>query len=319
MATIRVGTFNVENLFARYKFNSNVDPMQAVRDGWDANQRHFTINDEDSKQITGDVIKRLTADVLALQEVENLDTLKRFRDEYLGGRKAYPYVVAIDGNDPRLIDVAVLSKHPLVNIRTYQHLWVPAWKFFLFSRDCLEVDVQLPDNKTLTLYVNHFKSMLDKDDPCHGRRVTRSKRKKQAGTVRQIVTDRFGASAGDHPFIVLGDFNDYLETDAQGKTGIDELVTWGQAVNVVDRLPEPDRWTHFFKGNTSCGLPASYHQLDYLLLSRSLADANAGAPHIERSGMPRRADRYTGFRFPSVGQNKPKASDHCPVVIELTL
>ena len=73
MAKLRVGTFNVENLFARYKFNSNIDPLEAVRDGWDANQRHFTINDEDSKQITAEAIKALDADVLALQEVENLD------------------------------------------------------------------------------------------------------------------------------------------------------------------------------------------------------------------------------------------------------
>ena len=207
MAKLRVGTFNVENLFARYKFNSNIDPLEAVRDGWDANQRHFTINDEDSKQITAEAIKALDADVLALQEVENLDTLKRFRQEYLGGRTAYPYVVSIDGNDPRLIDVAVLSRRPLVNIRTYQHLWLSSDQAFLFSRDCLELDVQLPGDKTITLYVNHFKSMLDKNDPCHGRQATRARRKKQADKVRQIVTDRFGPGGGQHPFIILGDFN----------------------------------------------------------------------------------------------------------------
>src|SRR5574337_459844 len=317
MATIRIGSFNVENLFARYKFNKNVDPQKAVIDGWRAVQRHFDIYDEVNKKITAQAILATQADVLALQEVENLDTLKRFRDLYLGGRKAYPHAVAIDGNDPRLIDVAVLSRYPLVNIRTYQHLRVPAWKSFLFSRDCLEVDVQLPGQATLTLYVNHLKSMMDRQDGCQGRQRTQAKREKQAATVKEIVTQRFGKSAGQHPFIVLGDLNDYLETDAQGKTGIAQLVRWDQVVNIVDRLPEEERWTHFFKGRKQCQHPPAYRQLDYLLLSKSLADANGNAPYIERRGLTTRADRDSGPRFPGVNSQKHKASDHCPVVVEL--
>lgn len=319
MATIRIGTFNVENLFARYRFNKNIDPQKAVIDGWRADQRHFDIYDDTSKKLTAQAILATKADVLALQEVENLDTLKRFRDLYLGGRKAYPYAIAIDGNDPRLIDVAILSRYPLINIRTYQHLWVPAWKSFLFSRDCLEVDVQLPGQAILTLYVNHLKSMMDRQNPCEGRKRTRTKREKQAATVKEIVAQRFGESAGQHPFIVLGDLNDYLETDAQGKTGIASLVQWDQVVNVVDRLPEEERWTQFFKGNKKCQLPPAYRQLDYLLLSTSLADANGKAPYIERRGMPKRADRYKGPRFPGVGLDRPKASDHCPVVMEVAV
>jgi len=307
MPKIRIGTFNVENLFARYKFKSNIDPEKAVLDGWKADQRRFSIYDEKSKKITAKAIKALNAHILAFQEVENLDTLKRFRNDYLGGRKAYPYVVAIDGNDPRLIDVAVMSKYPLIDIQTYQHLWVPSWKYYLFSRDCLEVDVQLPGNKIITLYVNHFKSMMG------GRAKTRFKRKKQAKTVKEIIINRFGPNAGDHPFIVLGDFNDYLEEDSQGKTGIDDLVLWDQVENVVDRLPQDERWTHYYKRKRL------YRQLDYILLSKSLADTNANPPYIERRGLPKRADKYSGPRFPNVGKNKPKASDHCPLVMELSI
>ncbi|MEX1253773.1 MAG: endonuclease/exonuclease/phosphatase family protein [Dehalococcoidia bacterium] len=319
MATIRIATFNAENLFARYKFNSNVDPAAAVRDGWNADARHFDISDEPSKTITARAIKELKADVIALQEIENLDTLKRFRSGFLGGFKAYPHAVAIDGNDPRLIDVAVLSRLPLVNIRTHQHL--RDGPTALFSRDCLELDVVVSPSKTVTLYVNHLKSMLDKKDACHGRAKTRAKRLKQAQAVKQIVIDRFGQQAGRQPFIILGDLNDYLATDVQGTTGIDDLAGWDQVVNVVDRLPEADRWTHFFKGRSSraCKLPAGYHQLDYLLVSKSLAAATARVPEIERRGMPTRADRFTGARFPGVGKNEPKASDHCPVVMQLTV
>lgn len=90
-------------------------------------------------------------------------------------------------------------------------------------------------------------------------------------------------------------------------------------VNIVDRLPEEERWTHFFKGRKQCQHPPAYRQLDYLLLSKSLADANGNAPYIERRGMPKRADRYKGPRFPGIGVDRPKASDHCPVVMELTV
>lgn len=314
VAGIRVGTFNCENLFARFKFNKNVDPDEAVRDGWDANRAHFSILNDADKRITAQAIKETRAHVLVLQEVENLDTLKRFRNDFLGGSGAYPHAVAIDGNDPRLIDVAVLSKFPVVHARSYQHL--RAGSTALFSRDCLEVDIDAPAG-LLTLFVNHLKSMLDKRDPCKGRANTRAARQRQAKEVQQIVTARFGSDPGAERFVVLGDLNDYLDTDAQGRTGIADLVEWNAVANVVQRLPDDERWTHFFKGNSSCGIPASYHQLDYLLLSKALAQANSGAPTIVRNGMPTRADRYTGPRFEGIGKDKPKASDHCPVVMTI--
>ena len=99
----------------------------------------------------------------------------------------------------------------------------------------------------------------------------------------------------------VGDLNDHLETDTQGKTGIDKLVQWDQIENVVDRLPEAELWMHFFKGNKSCQLPPTFSQPDYPLLSRSLAASNPSRPNIERRGQPKRADRYSGPRRPGVG------------------
>jgi endonuclease/exonuclease/phosphatase family metal-dependent hydrolase len=310
---VRVATFNVENLFARFRFESDVDPAHAVKDGWNVNETAFTLQDEDSKRLTGQTIKALKADVLVLQEVENLDTLKRFRSEYLGGPSAFPYAVAVDGNDPRLIDIAVLSKLPVTHLRSYQHL--RSGRSYLFSRDCLEVDIDV-GGKTLTLFGNHLKSMLDKDDPRQGRRNTRARRQLQAKTVKKLVVDRFGNQPGRNAWVVLGDLNDYLETDSQGKTGIDELVGWREVENVVGRLAAEERWTHYYPGG---GALEGYHQLDYLLVSRSLAKATTAVPEIVRKGLPTGATRYTGPRFPGVGKVWPKASDHCPVVFELQL
>ena len=305
MATIRVATFNCENLFARYKFRSNVDPRTAVVDGWLANSRRFSLNDDDAKRITGNAIEETHADVVALQEVENLDTLKRFRSRHIDrGRRRFPYVALIDGNDPRLIDVAVMSKHPITRIRTHQHLKrTPSSRYYIFSRDCLEVDIAV-GNKSLTLFVQHYKSMIG------GRSETRQRRLRQVEATRSIIEGRFGRSnTGKHPWMVLGDFNDYMEEG----TSLTGLVNWSQTEDVLSRLPAPERWTHYWAREDK------YRQLDYILLSRSLAEASPGHPQIVRQGLPRRARRYAGTRFRGVGQNKPKASDHCPVAMDVRL
>jgi hypothetical protein len=40
---------------------------------------------------------------------------------------------------------------------------------------------------------------------------------------------------------------------------------------------------------------------------------------VIRKGLAKRADRYTGPRFPEVGLDQPAASDHCPLVFDVTL
>ena len=64
---MRLATFNVENLFARYRFRRNFDPIDS--DGFSINNLAFSINDETAKQITAKAIREVDADVLALQEV----------------------------------------------------------------------------------------------------------------------------------------------------------------------------------------------------------------------------------------------------------
>uniref|UniRef100_A0AAU2A453 Endonuclease/exonuclease/phosphatase family protein n=1 Tax=Streptomyces sp. NBC_00093 TaxID=2975649 RepID=A0AAU2A453_9ACTN len=305
--TLRLATFNVENLFARWRFKEGVNPADANKRGWIVDRTQFVELGQDDKAITGAALREVGADVLALQEVENVDTLKHFRARSLGA--AYPYVAGVDGNDPRLIDVAVLSRFPITHIRSHQHFLDPiSPTTALFSRDCLEVDVEVgagASTRTVTLYVNHFKSMSG------GRSETREKRVQQAAKVMELVTERFGRNPGDSAFVVLGDLNDYLATDEEGTPGISDLVGWDQVENVVTRLPADEQWTHYYAKDDE------YHQLDYLLPSASLAAATTVVPEIYRKGLPLRANKYTGPRLMGVGMDKPKASDHCPVVFEI--
>jgi endonuclease/exonuclease/phosphatase family metal-dependent hydrolase len=304
MATVRLATFNVENLFARFKFDKNIDPAQAIKDGWTAEQTSFDLASDDSKRITGQAIRATKADIVCLQEVENLEALKRFRNMHAGGSKLFPWALSIEGNDPRFIDVGVLSKHPIVHARSYAHL--REGRSSLFSRDCLEIDV-LVGSKTLTLFVQHYKSMMG------GRKRTRPRRVLQVNKTIEIIKDRFGAKPGNKPWVVLGDFNDYMQTDQEGTPAIDTIVNWDQVENVVARMPAAEQWSHFYKDRNK------YSQLDYLLPSKSLAKASDAVPEILRNGLPLRATAYAGPRFEGVGQDSPKASDHCPVIWELQI
>lgn len=273
---VRIATFNAENLFARYRFRDNVAPSLA--DGFTRNDLAFRINDDDSKRITGRLIRDADVDILCLQEVESLGVLERFNSRYLGGM-GYRHRLVIDSHDPRFIDVAVLSRHPFTHVATHRDERNGANSTWLFSRDCLEVDVTV-DGTTLSLYVNHLKSMLG------GRAQTQPRRLEQAQRVADIVDD-WWADDYQGSFVVLGDLNDY----AGAGSGIDPLLNHPELRNVIDRRPANDRWTHYWaRGN-------QYHQLDYLLLSDALAQANPGAPEILREGLPWRADRYTGPRL----------------------
>jgi endonuclease/exonuclease/phosphatase family metal-dependent hydrolase len=309
---MRLATFNVENLFTRFLFARGVDRREASQTGFTADDLRFRLADPVGKRLTANVMNTVNADVFALQEVEGLDVLKHFRDRYLGGPERWPHALVIDGNDPRRIDVGVLSRYPITHARSWQHL--RANGDYIFDRDCLEADVATPLGP-LTLYVNHFKSMRAPDGAQgSGRALTRARRVLQSQTVKDIVRERFGDDPSDGAFVVLGDFNDYLADDRQGRSAIRGLVEWEAVENVLDRRPEDDRWTHFFRGHRGRG-PA-YNQLDFLLPSKRLADANPATPGVSRIGMPHRAERFAGERLEGVGRNRPKASDHCPLYFD---
>ncbi|MGO6901693.1 endonuclease, partial [Rhizobium ruizarguesonis] len=136
-------------------------------------------------------------------------------------------------------------------------------------------------------------------------------------------------------FAICGDMNDYQErVDVIGRRGagyrfehqdeaesaLDVFSRDGFAENVVRRREPLDRWTLYHaRGPQEQWLC----QLDYLWLSPALAAHNVGRlPEIIRSGQPYRTIFPPGQeveRYPRTGWDRPKASDHCPVVMTLDL
>ena len=312
---MRLGTFNVENLFTRFRFARGVDLGAASNHGFTSEDLRERIADPEAKRLTGDVMNACNADVWALQEVEDARVLRRFRDQHLGGAAAFPHVYCLEGNDDRGIDVAILSRFPIVHLRSWQRYTDASG--LVFSRDCLEVDVEVPGSGVLTVFVNHLKSMRAEQTEGNGRDLTRPHRERQCAAIQAIVRARFGDDPSDGRFVIAGDLNDYPETDDQGRSAITELLLWDAIVDIGNRVPLPDRWTHFWKGVPREGLSPQYRRLDYLLPSRRLALENPHPPHIERRGTPLRAERHSGPRFDGIGRDYPKASDHCAVVWDL--
>jgi hypothetical protein len=170
--------------------------------------------------------------------------------------------MVVDGNDPRGIDVGILSRYPIVEIRS--HVDDPGSDGKrLFSRDCPEYDIMLPTGDRLVLIPNHLKSKRNGDD-----NATQQRRKAQADRAHAIGLSALFRS----PFVLLGgDFNDSPTSPA-----LPSLFTDGfQDVQSHPNYPE-DR-----PGTYETGLPN--HNIVYLIMSPQL-QAKLCDTGIERRG-----------------------------------
>lgn len=367
--SLRLATFNVENLMTRFDFSGfrnqlkqdRVLRLYAVENEGQyqrLEEARSVASADDTRQMSALAIADADADILCLQEVDDMAALQAFEYGYLfrmvgnGYRQKY----LVEGNDSRGIDVAVLmreetrdgEKIELVEITSHATLTYADLGLFsdtlaatarpqdkIFKRDCLELSLKI-GGKPMSLFVVHLKSMGPSRDGLDGRQSTMPVRHAEASAVRQIIERRFGkGQTADKSFAICGDMNDYQErVDVIGTrrsgyrfehrketdSALDVFSHDGFAQNVMQRRDALDRWTLYHSRG-----PQEQHlcQLDYIWLSPSLARSNAtSVPEIIRGGQPYRTpfpDGQDVARFPRVGWDRPKASDHCPVVVTLDL
>ena len=368
--SLRLATFNVENLMNRFDFSGfrnqlyqdRVLALYEIKD--EAEYRHLEraraiAHTDDTRQLSALAITAARADILCLQEVDNIDALRAFEYGYLFKMigRGYRDKFTTPGNDGRGIDVAIMVREEtrhgqtieFVSMQSHAHLTYADLDLHtpelaelgeepherIFRRDCLELNLRI-DGKPLTVYTVHFKSMGSPRNGLDGREATMPIRFAEAAAVRRIITDRFGVEhAADKRWAICGDLNDYRERVIvsgglldgfefapyrEAGSCLDVLTEGDFCENVVERRPELDRWTLYHTRG-----PQERHlcQLDYILLSAGLARRNAGAvPEIVRNGQPHRTPFPLGQeveRYPRTGWDRPKASDHCPVVVEIDI
>jgi len=242
-------------------------------------------------------------DILALQEVENMNILQRLRDDYLTAA-GYRSVILLEGQDARGIDVAFLSR--------FETVVAPQLHAISFARDfpernadtrgILQADFRLPDGSVLTGYAVHFPA------PYHPTAMRIAAYEK--------LNQLRDALPADRPAFAAGDFNTTSAEDHKK--------------NMLDRLARP-YWT--VAHDTGCGnckgtsyyaRDKSWSFLDMILWSPA-EDSGKGPVWALRDGSARIAnlapdqvlDDGTPARF-SVPEGTG-VSDHWPVVVTIGL
>lgn len=301
---LSVGTFNLNNLFSRYNFQAEIAALPPHEAG--GIELTFAPGSVQARTFMGRLVKAkdpgetaqiarrirgMDIDVLAVQEVEHIEILRAFNRDHLGG--LYQHLALIEGNDPRMIDVAVLSKLPLGPIVSYQTASHPdAPNERVFSRDLVAVRVlDAQGNRLLTLYNTHLKShyvAAGVDEEAGAVRAS-LRRRRQAETIARILSaeERRGAR-----YMLVGDMNDPPDSPdlAPMLVADGEPLLDGLAKPVETRPAKPETpgqgpgpatmaWTHRF--NPQGAASPEYALFDQIWLSRALAPRLRSA-HIDR-------------------------------------
>ena len=320
--TFTVAFYNVENLFDNEFDGKEYVEYRPNATNWNRQMHRIKFGN------IGSVCAAVSADVLALCEVEDTDALSQLQEVLRNMDVRYPYRAINDLPRTANTCTAVLSRFP---VKSYRSLSV-VLPSEIATRGILEADLDI-DGRPLKLFVNHWPSKYHPE------------------SYRLAAADRLQGRLGELPkgtdYIVAGDFNsDYDEfatfstfglNDTRGVAGLNHRlgtvrILPGGAVRPAGEreaaggafpshydlwleLPETIRMSYFYKGNRQTP--------DHILLPPSLYDSS-GISYLDNSfasftwggrllsyGKPIRWKmRYSGKRKFHAGEGY---SDHLPV------
>lgn len=226
-------------------------------------------------------------DILFLEEVENLSILKRLNKEYLQAA-GYQTEVLIEGNDKRGIDVALLSRFPLVGKPELHH-------YGEATRGILEAKLKLPNGDVITVAGIHF--------PSQGNPV--EKRAAAMDKLRALIL-----KDGKDALVLVGGDGNITTSENRTHKFWDSLEDMG----IVSHRFACDKCvgTHNYQGR--------WDFLDWIFVSNALAKGpkyrvvkdsistpNRGPGQMGSDGLPIRFDVET----------KKGITDHLPVYAEI--
>lgn len=292
---IRIASYNVENLF------TDKDP------GASADSGTKPLKPAEETANAAKAIRAIDADVVALQEIGSLESLKAFRDQYLSDL-GYAHLSAIDAGDGRGIEQAVLSRFPIKDEKNWPGMVVGgthpdtwgreknenAGQPIKFARSPLRVTIEAPGKSAdepfrLTLFVVHFKS----GGPGNYWRV------REAQKTGEMVKEFEKANPGAR-VAVLGDFN-----SQPGDPPVQALIDAGLVDAMKDRTPRDPKWmTH-----------TSNRVIDLIMMNAALSGHAIKETRFVL-GTPTRAE---GVDWRTTANPEGWASDHYPVVVDFSL
>ncbi len=219
---IAICTFNVLNLF------DDVDDPYTNDEATPSKPR------EELDHLAA-TIRKVNADVVALQEVENRGYLERFVKLLLPDM-GYNHVVHFEGNDPRGIDVALLSRAPIGEVTSRRHLRFADSNGIerRFNRDVPAITVMPKGAEPFEIWPVHLKSKADSAETSEPIRMA------EAAELRRLLDAEFAADPNAR-IIVAGDFNDTRDSKpfttilGTGPTGLVALT----AKETADSIPDP--------------------------------------------------------------------------------
>jgi len=233
-----VMTWNVENLF-----DEKDDP--------DTDDTVLTSAQvEDKLTEVAAVVDLEGPDVLALQEIETFDLLRRLN---LRLDAKLPQYTLVPSHDPRGINVALMTRLPIVKTVSHatERFYAPDGSGpYSFPRDCLEVHLTLQDERNAVVLVNHQTSRLTYNSD--------RKRQAQAKRTREIA-DALRAEDPARSVFIVGDMNDDpLAPSSQ------LYLAGGTWRDLAAELPSSDSYTYLYSGLKI--------RLDYVLSDETLLE-----------------------------------------------
>ncbi|RUM76760.1 MAG: hypothetical protein DSZ12_01325 [Sulfurovum sp.] len=307
----KVASYNVENLFDMRYQGSEYEEYIPEKHHWNRRMMEIKLNH------IAEVICDVDADIIALQEVENERIFKKLQERLQRVGCPYKYgAITHKKNAP--IQIAVLSRF---RIQKQREIKVG---FSSKIRNILEVEVKVED-KTLTLFINHWKSK--------SRKGYESKRIRYAKALQARIAQFSLAKE----YIILGDlnspYNAYLSlennlNDTKGKTAVNDILRTNIGTQPVDKqyiikakkgihynlwneLTPMQRWNHQFRGKKS--------NLDHFVLPSNMFDGK-GIEYVNNSfGVFKKPYLFTkrghinAWQY-THGKHKAKGySDHLPI------
>jgi len=321
---VRLAAYNLQNLF------DHVDDP-SLSGEWE--DLKLSVSDDRAKALA-EVIRRLDADILCLEEIESREALTWFRDTYLKGM-GYNHIESIDAGYYRGVEQSVLSRFPIASPRVFVGTVLDssdgAGKAAggesstakddakddakgatpviddptKFQRSPLAFDVQLPGGYVLSAFVIHHKAGGEK---FNGHRMAEAKK------IIEFVQQRLAKDPSAN-IVVVGDFNATpmsdvrrMYKDAGLQNAYDFRSADDQAAGRDRSAPEAQKQQLYDRYTTH----ESGRAIDYIMLSDGFASEIVPGSFFVLSSL------HPGDSYDWRKDTPPSgyASDHYPIALD---